>query len=186
MATNYGKDADELMKNEQLINYIKDSMKAEKAVKFLWKYMGHTSLLLQEKAGFWWYFYWGPDSIQMLFVPPGSLGSINTNIANQIKYWYNNRYTKTLNLKVYGGISEIEVHKYSKSLHMKGNFVSSVSKIKSMIMSKKGSFDERRLALFRHPSYYYYYKGVRYIRPYSMIFYNNNAQMSIAAFCSFC
>ena len=35
MATNYGKDADELMKNEQLINYIKDSMKAEKAVKFV-------------------------------------------------------------------------------------------------------------------------------------------------------
>ena len=35
MATNYGKEADELMKNEQLINYIKDSMKAEKAVKFV-------------------------------------------------------------------------------------------------------------------------------------------------------
>ena len=35
MATSYGKDADELMKNEQLINYIKDSMKAEKAVKFI-------------------------------------------------------------------------------------------------------------------------------------------------------
>ena len=35
MATNYGREADELMKNEQLINYIKDSMKAEKAVKFV-------------------------------------------------------------------------------------------------------------------------------------------------------
>ncbi len=35
MAKNYGKEASELMKNEQLINYIKDSMKAEKAVKFV-------------------------------------------------------------------------------------------------------------------------------------------------------
>ena len=35
MAANYGREADELMKNEQLINYIKDSMKAEKAVKFV-------------------------------------------------------------------------------------------------------------------------------------------------------
>jgi len=35
MATNYGRDAEELMKNEQLVNYIKDSMKAEKAVKFV-------------------------------------------------------------------------------------------------------------------------------------------------------
>lgn len=35
MAKNYGKEADELMKNEQLVNYIKDSMKVEKAVKFV-------------------------------------------------------------------------------------------------------------------------------------------------------
>ena len=35
MAKNYGKEADELMKNEQLVNYIKDSMKYEKAVKFV-------------------------------------------------------------------------------------------------------------------------------------------------------
>lgn len=35
MAKNYGKEAEELMKNEQLVNYIKDSMKAEKAVKFI-------------------------------------------------------------------------------------------------------------------------------------------------------
>lgn len=28
---------------------------------------GHTSLLLKEKSGYWWYFYWGPSSIQLLF-----------------------------------------------------------------------------------------------------------------------
>lgn len=35
MAANYGRDAEELMKNEHLINYIKENMKAEKAVKFV-------------------------------------------------------------------------------------------------------------------------------------------------------
>ena len=35
MAENYGKKADELMDNEHLINYIKDNMKVEKAIKFV-------------------------------------------------------------------------------------------------------------------------------------------------------
>ena len=35
MATNYGRDAEELMKNEHLLNYIKENMKAEKAIKFV-------------------------------------------------------------------------------------------------------------------------------------------------------
>ena len=35
MAENYGKKAEELMDNEHLINYIKDNMKAEKAIKFI-------------------------------------------------------------------------------------------------------------------------------------------------------
>lgn len=35
MATNYGKEEDELLKNEQLRNYIKDSMKTEKAINFV-------------------------------------------------------------------------------------------------------------------------------------------------------
>lgn len=35
MATNYGRDAEELAKNEHLTNYIKENMKAEKAIKFV-------------------------------------------------------------------------------------------------------------------------------------------------------
>jgi len=35
MATNYGRDAEELMKNEHLTNHIKENMKAEKAIKFV-------------------------------------------------------------------------------------------------------------------------------------------------------
>ena len=35
MAENYGRKAEDLMNNEHLINYIKDSMKAEKAIKFV-------------------------------------------------------------------------------------------------------------------------------------------------------
>ena len=35
MAENYGRDTEELMKNEHLLNYIKENMKSEKAVKFV-------------------------------------------------------------------------------------------------------------------------------------------------------
>ena len=35
MAANYGRDAEELMKNEHLTNYIKENMKSEKAIKFV-------------------------------------------------------------------------------------------------------------------------------------------------------
>ena len=35
MATNYGRDAEELKNNEQLVNYIKENMKAEKAIHFI-------------------------------------------------------------------------------------------------------------------------------------------------------
>lgn len=35
MAKNYGKDAEELKKNEHLVNYIKDNMKVEKAISFV-------------------------------------------------------------------------------------------------------------------------------------------------------
>ena len=35
MAANYGRDAEELAKNEHLTNYIKENMKAEKAIKFV-------------------------------------------------------------------------------------------------------------------------------------------------------
>ena len=35
MAENYGRKVEDLMNNEHLVNYIKDSMKAEKAIKFV-------------------------------------------------------------------------------------------------------------------------------------------------------
>ena len=34
--------------------------------------MGHTSILVQEKAGYWWYIYWSGESVQVLFL--GTLG----------------------------------------------------------------------------------------------------------------
>ena len=37
---------------------------------------GHTSLLLQEKSGYWWYFYWGDRSVQLLFIETSSLREI--------------------------------------------------------------------------------------------------------------
>lgn len=37
---------------------------------------GHTSLLLQEKSGYWWYFYWGDRSVQLLFIETSSLGKL--------------------------------------------------------------------------------------------------------------
>ena len=41
---------------------------------------GHTSLLIKEKKDYWWYFYWGPDSIQLIFLPASSLRELNTRV----------------------------------------------------------------------------------------------------------
>ena len=38
---------------------------------------GHTSLLIQESKGKWWYFYWGPNEIRLIYIGTCSLYSLN-------------------------------------------------------------------------------------------------------------
>lgn len=47
---------------------------------------GHTSLLLKEKSGYWWYFYWGDRSVQLLFIGTSSLREITGKVRAQINY----------------------------------------------------------------------------------------------------
>ena len=48
---------------------------------------GHTSLLLKEKSGYWWYFYWGDRSVQLLFIETSSLREITGKVRDQINYY---------------------------------------------------------------------------------------------------
>ena len=54
-------------------------------------YAGHTSLLIQEKPGYWWYFYWGDKSIQLLFLGTTKAAEINTKVRRIINIC--NRYS---------------------------------------------------------------------------------------------
>lgn len=38
---------------------------------------GHTSLLIQERKGEWWYFFWGIDRIQLIYIGTCTLNSLN-------------------------------------------------------------------------------------------------------------
>lgn len=42
--------------------------------------MGHTSLLIQQSQGCWWYFYWGDVKIQLFYIGRCTLDSLNKNI----------------------------------------------------------------------------------------------------------
>ena len=58
---------------------------------------GHTSLLLKEKSGYWWYFYWGDRSVQLLFIETSSLREITGKVRDQINYYnrnYSNKFGK--------------------------------------------------------------------------------------------
>ena len=76
---------------------------------------GHTSLLIQEKAGYWWYFYWGPSSIQLLFLGTTTLKSINKKITNIL-----NRYNREF------GLAIINEDIYTQSIRFKGDFTGSL------------------------------------------------------------
>ena len=48
------------------------------------KTMGHTSAIFEEKTNHWWYFYWGPNSVQILFLGVFSKKYLNRNITRII------------------------------------------------------------------------------------------------------
>ena len=58
---------------------------------FLGIHNGHTSLLIQEKPGYWWYFYWSGESIQLLFIGTTSLKEL-TGYVDRMLIMYNRVY----------------------------------------------------------------------------------------------
>lgn len=86
---------------------------------------GHTSLLLQDNIGGWWYFYWGPNNIQMLFLGNGlPLSKLNTTIKRILIM-----YRRYLGIDI--GFDE----DYIDSIYFKGNFSQSVEYMLSYMKS---------------------------------------------------
>lgn len=127
---------------------------------------GHTSLLLKEKSGYWWYFYWGPSSIQLLFLGTTSLKNINKNVRNQINY-YNNDKKRPVMIRILD-YSE----NYTQAIQLKGHFEDSIKRIKKFINDNKYAFkySVRYCALYKF-RYTKKYKGKD--RPYSYILSRN-------------
>ena len=127
---------------------------------------GHTSLLLQEKSGYWWYFYWGPSSIQLLFLGTTSLKNINKNVRNQINYYNNDKKRPVMIRKL--DYSE----NYTQAIQLKGHFEDSIKQIKKFINDNKYAFkySVRYCALYKF-RYTKKYKGKD--RPYSYILSRN-------------
>ena len=82
-------------------------------------FAGHTSILLEEKPNYWWYFYWGPNSIQMLFV-----GGVGKKTINK----YINNIIGASNL-LYGELDIQNTDKYTEGIKFKGDFWASVNEI---------------------------------------------------------
>lgn len=127
---------------------------------------GHTSLLLKEKSGYWWYFYWGPSSIQLLFLGTTSLKNINKNVRNQINYYNNDKKRPVMIRKL--DYSE----NYTRAIQLKGHFEDSIKRIKKFINDNKYAFkySVRYCALYKF-RYTKKYKGKD--RPYSYILSRN-------------
>lgn len=127
---------------------------------------GHTSLLLKEKSGYWWYFYWGPSSIQLLFLGTTSLKNINKNVRNQINYYNNDKKRPVMIRKL--DYSE----NYTQAIQLKGHFEDSIKRIKKFINDNKYAFkySVRYCALYKF-RYTKKYKGKD--RPYSHILSRN-------------
>jgi RHS repeat-associated protein len=88
----------------------------------LWTF-GHTSLLLQDKMGNWWYFYWGDKSVQLICV------SKYKKIGKKWTLSSVNNYLKKYNY--YKG-------KYDVYLNIKGDFTKSLTYLNNMILNLIG------------------------------------------------
>ena len=61
--------------------------------------LGHTSLLIQQYPGNWWYFYWGDKSIQLIYIGTYTLESLNDKLHKMGLYDKNHSYNKVLKFK---------------------------------------------------------------------------------------
>ena len=99
--------------------------------------MGHTSLLIEAGKNYWWYFYWGMDSIQLLFIGNTSLNKINKNV-NRILTAYKKYYNLNIG----------DANLYNKALYFKGNFYNSYDQLQYM-MKRYSYYRHIRLYEFR-------------------------------------
>ena len=150
---------------------------------------GHTSLLIQEKPGFWWYFYWGPNSVQLLFLGTTTQKDIDKlvkrfiNMSNYVfsKSRFNLSYTDN----------------YTKSIRLSGDFYPSLRYLKNILdiaAYKNGGkcglkFDPTctttpkyvNLGDKRHK--YYTYKNKKFDRPFSWIVKGNKEYSTFSKNC---
>ena len=130
---------------------------------------GHTSLLLKEKSGYWWYFYWGDRSVQLLFIGTSSLREITGKVRVQINY-YNRNYSNKFGKLYY-------YEEYTRAIQFSGHFENCIKEIKKYISNNQYSYafsgiGKRKVYVrFRYPSKKY--KG-KY-RPYSHILTTNDS-----------
>lgn len=94
------------------------------SVPFILGNAGHTSLLLQEKSGYWWYFYWGDKSVQLLFIETSSLREITGKVRDQINY-YNRNYSNKFGKLYY-------YENYTQAIQFSGHFENSIKEIKKL------------------------------------------------------
>ena len=102
---------------------------------------GHTSLLIQEKAGYWWYFYWGDKSIQLIFIGTTTQKDLNKKVKRTIEI-YNKKYS--LNISYY--------ENYTKSIRLTGDFKNSLASIKTLIENYCFNNNSRKYLLRFNPS----------------------------------
>ena len=132
---------------------------------------GHTSLLLQEKAGYWWYFYWGDTNIQLLFLGTTTLKDINKRVRNILS-----RYNRENGLAIHFQ------ENYTQSIRLKGDFVASLSHVRnfmheysratgSKLFKLRVSSDSSAVTKSIGDSAHKYYKNQ--LRPESMIIREN-------------
>lgn len=130
---------------------------------------GHTSLLLKEKSGYWWYFYWGDRSVQLLFIGTSSLREITGKVRAQINY-YNRNYSNKFGKLYY-------YEEYTRAIQFSGHFENCIKEIKKYISNNQyfyafSGIGKRKVYVrFRYPSEKY--KG-KY-RPYSHILTTNDS-----------
>jgi len=120
--------------------------------------MGHTSLLIQESKGKWWYFYWGDKDIQLLYFGSGGLTKLNLFLTGHNKWGY----------AFYNGYYEVR-------MLIKGNFKYCLDYIYKVIMgSPKGK---------KRVSYSFAYcknnENYTYNNPYYNPVYQNCVQLSM-------
>ena len=145
-------------------------------------YMGHTSLLIQERPGRWWYFYWGDNRIKLVYIGTCTLNSLNsylnthTNVAGKFEY---NRKTfrwewKNYREAIYDGT-------YEKRIILKGDFSKSLSYIYYNLMG--GTKGITTKVLISNPNYNLLFRNCMQVSMEALskgTFYDNNRYNKLA------